>query len=257
MAEFATKPGRLPCPSSCEPLDPDGAPRSASRPPRTRSAWTTTRSASTRPGIGTSPSRWSHTPTSRSPQPTRPNHARPAAGTATSPPHTGPAHQDISIVPPPANPQPGELIPLTVYEIRRLHAHIHQPDHPPSHRLRWSYWRRRHQARARRCPYQRQQRLIDHQVRLEQPGRGMLDLPEHPRILGWWCQRTSNLWRQTKKLSWRRKNSARSSWLRPVSWVIPSKYSSRGAPGANSMSIEAGSPDSLRKACSPPTGTYR
>jgi len=55
----------------------------------------------------------------------------------------------------------GELIPLTVNEIRRLHAHLAQPRHPASHRIRWSQWRRRHQARSRRCHYQRQQRLID------------------------------------------------------------------------------------------------
>lgn len=58
--------------------------------------------------------------------------------------------------------KPGELIPLTVNEIRRLHAHLHQPQHSIEHRIRWSRWRRRHQARARRCHYQRQRRLIDY-----------------------------------------------------------------------------------------------
>jgi hypothetical protein len=53
--------------------------------------------------------------------------------------------------------EPGELIPLTVKEIRRLHAHLHQPQHPAPHRIHWSRWRRRHQARSRR--YQRRQRL--------------------------------------------------------------------------------------------------
>ena len=57
---------------------------------------------------------------------------------------------------------PGELIELTVNEIRRLHAHYYRPDHLWRHRIRWSRWRRRHQARARRCHYQRQKRLIDH-----------------------------------------------------------------------------------------------
>jgi hypothetical protein len=33
---------------------------------------------------------------------------------------------------------PGELIPLTVNEIRRLHAHLNQPQHPTTHRIRWS-----------------------------------------------------------------------------------------------------------------------
>ncbi len=58
--------------------------------------------------------------------------------------------------------KPDELVPLTVNEIRRLHAHLHQPRHPPRHRIHWSHWRRHHQARARRCHYQRQRRLIDH-----------------------------------------------------------------------------------------------
>jgi hypothetical protein len=63
--------------------------------------------------------------------------------------------------------EPGELAPLTVNEIRRLHAHLNQPHHRSEHRIHWSHWRRRHQARARRGHYQRQQRLIDQQVRLE------------------------------------------------------------------------------------------
>lgn len=57
--------------------------------------------------------------------------------------------------------EPDELIPLTVNEIRRLHARLHQPDRPLEHCLSWSRWRRRHQARARRCHYQRQRQLTD------------------------------------------------------------------------------------------------
>jgi hypothetical protein len=47
-----------------------------------------------------------------------------------------------------------ELIPLTVPEVRRLLAHLiwHQPPKVTSV-LDWSRWRRRHQARARRCHY--------------------------------------------------------------------------------------------------------
>jgi SRSO17 transposase len=48
-----------------------------------------------------------------------------------------------------------ELVPLSVNEIRRLYAAFHRPHHPPGHTLHWSRWRRRHQARARRCHYQR------------------------------------------------------------------------------------------------------
>src|SRR6266508_4515867 len=63
--------------------------------------------------------------------------------------------------------------------------------------------------------------------------------------------------RQTQCVSWRMKNSAFSSSL---SWTSPerrSKYASRGAPGAKRISIDAGSPDSLRNACNPPSGTNR
>jgi len=44
---------------------------------------------------------------------------------------------------------------LTVNEIRRLHAIVARPAHALSHHLRWSCWRRRHQARARLCHYKR------------------------------------------------------------------------------------------------------
>ncbi|GGV96703.1 hypothetical protein GCM10015535_66610 [Streptomyces gelaticus] len=50
-----------------------------------------------------------------------------------------------------------DLIPLSVPEIRRLIGHvvIAPHCHPNEHRLRWSHFRRRSQARARRCHYQR------------------------------------------------------------------------------------------------------
>jgi SRSO17 transposase len=49
------------------------------------------------------------------------------------------------------------LIPLTRNEIRRLFATLlGAPIRDISRRLRWSRWRRRHQARARRSHYQRQ-----------------------------------------------------------------------------------------------------
>jgi hypothetical protein len=50
---------------------------------------------------------------------------------------------------------PDELTPLTVNEIRRLHATMTQQQPSPDFVLQWSRWRRRHQARARRCHYQR------------------------------------------------------------------------------------------------------
>lgn len=59
-----------------------------------------------------------------------------------------------------------ELIPLTVNEIRRLLAPHILPSTPdtPRRRARWSRWRRRHQARARRSHYRR--RLNTHKMRL-------------------------------------------------------------------------------------------
>jgi hypothetical protein len=46
---------------------------------------------------------------------------------------------------PPAEP---DLIPLTVPEIQCLWAAMHQPNHNAKHHWRWSWWTRRHQARA-------------------------------------------------------------------------------------------------------------
>jgi hypothetical protein len=51
----------------------------------------------------------------------------------------------------------GVLLALTVPELRRLLVRLAWP--PPSDAaftLGWSVWRRRHQATARRCHYQRQ-----------------------------------------------------------------------------------------------------
>jgi len=53
-----------------------------------------------------------------------------------------------------------ELLPLTVPEIRRLLAAlVWRLADDPAIVLAWSGWRRRHQARARRCHWQRHQRL--------------------------------------------------------------------------------------------------
>ncbi len=54
------------------------------------------------------------------------------------------------------SPVDRELIPLTVNEIRRLFAKlITNPAHTIDHRLTWSRWRRRHQARAKTSHYRR------------------------------------------------------------------------------------------------------
>ncbi len=50
----------------------------------------------------------------------------------------------------------GHLIPLTGNKTRRLFTALVSPIHDLAHRLRWSQWRRRHQARARACHYRRQ-----------------------------------------------------------------------------------------------------
>ncbi|WP_370409773.1 transposase [Streptomyces fradiae] len=54
------------------------------------------------------------------------------------------------------HPAPDDLIPLTCNEIQRLFTTFTSRVHDLAHRLRWSHWRRRHQARARNCHYQRQ-----------------------------------------------------------------------------------------------------
>ena len=51
------------------------------------------------------------------------------------------------------HPPPLGLIPLTCNEIQHLFA---APVADAGHRLRWSWWRRRQQARARACHYRRQ-----------------------------------------------------------------------------------------------------
>jgi hypothetical protein len=47
------------------------------------------------------------------------------------------------------------MIPLTVNEIRHLYAIFHLADHLRELAVRWSNWRRRHQARARYYHYRR------------------------------------------------------------------------------------------------------
>ena len=55
------------------------------------------------------------------------------------------------------HPPPPELIGLTCNELQHLVAALlARPIADPAHRLRWSVWRRRRQARARACHYRRQ-----------------------------------------------------------------------------------------------------
>ncbi|MFD4975032.1 IS701 family transposase [Streptomyces sp. NPDC058424] len=54
-------------------------------------------------------------------------------------------------------PGPDDLIPLSCNEIQHLFLTlVVRPVHDLAHRLSWSDWRRRHQARARTCHYRRQ-----------------------------------------------------------------------------------------------------
>jgi len=56
-----------------------------------------------------------------------------------------------------SDPAPDGLIPLTCHEIQRLFTTlVVRPVHDVAHRLRWSAWRRRHQARAQASHYGRQ-----------------------------------------------------------------------------------------------------
>ncbi|MGA5148511.1 IS701 family transposase [Streptomyces griseoincarnatus] len=55
------------------------------------------------------------------------------------------------------HPGPDELIPLTCNEIQRLfNALVVRLVHDTAHRLLWSHWRRRHQARSQTSHYQQQ-----------------------------------------------------------------------------------------------------
>ena len=55
------------------------------------------------------------------------------------------------------HPSPSGLIGLTCNELQHLFAAlVARPTGDLDHRVRWSVWRRRHQARARSCHYRRQ-----------------------------------------------------------------------------------------------------
>ena len=124
-----------------------GRSRSASRPARARSAWTTTRSAARTPGIGTSPWRWwrrrswrwsARACSTRRPCPPGVS-ARGAAERAELP-----------------GPPGSDLCWLSMAEVRRLLLGLVWWT-PPGVRqvLWWSRWRRRHQARARHYHWRR------------------------------------------------------------------------------------------------------
>ena len=60
-----------------------------------------------------------------------------------------------------------DLIPLTVPEVRKLLCRlVWAVEHLSDPVLKWSRWRRRHQARAMRSHYRRRLQLLTSQVRL-------------------------------------------------------------------------------------------
>jgi hypothetical protein len=60
-----------------------------------------------------------------------------------------------------------ELLPLTVPEVRRLlRGLVWQTAAPAEQLLHWSWWRRKHQARAKRCHYRRRLARASSQMRL-------------------------------------------------------------------------------------------
>ena len=60
-----------------------------------------------------------------------------------------------------------DLIPLTVPEVRRLLCRlVWATEHLPNPVLKWSIWRRRHQARAMRSHYRRRLKILTLEVRL-------------------------------------------------------------------------------------------
>jgi len=117
------------------------------------------------PGTGTSPWPCAPTPGSLSARPRAARHKSriPAAGLVLATgPERGPAacgqlsRPAAGIRNLPVTGSDGrEMIRLSVNEILRMHAILSRPAHPVSHYLRWSAWRRQHQARARHCHYQR------------------------------------------------------------------------------------------------------
>jgi len=59
-----------------------------------------------------------------------------------------------------SHPGDDQLIPLTRNEIRRLFTGLSQQLAAPATQLRWSRWRRRHQATARACHYRRRAQTL-------------------------------------------------------------------------------------------------
>jgi hypothetical protein len=112
--------------------------------PARRSAWTTTRSAAMTPGIGTPAWCWSPRRSWRWSAPTPPERARGAAERAELP-----------------QPLGSDLIRVSTAEARRLLVGLVWWT-PPSlcQVLWWSRWRRRHQARARRCHWHRRNQRL-------------------------------------------------------------------------------------------------
>jgi SRSO17 transposase len=140
----ALLPRRSPCRRRSRRRDCAGTSRAASSRPSRRWVWTSTRSGGGKAGGASS--RWGCWPTPF----WRCSGRGPMAKGGSS----------IEVPGEPAAVLEGELVPLSVAEVRRLFRNVLLLRSPASvdHMLGWSRWRRRHQARARHFHYQRRAR---------------------------------------------------------------------------------------------------
>ena len=134
---------------------------------------------------------------------------------------------------------PANLIPLTVPEVRRLHNCLMEPEYEREHRQRWSYWRRKHQATAKRCHIKRRQARQRGGVGT---GNWVIDLPlllsgslQAPVLLGL-GELTDEGWRQiapllpVRQARPRRKVDAERHLLAGILWVMATGAAWREVP---------------------------
>jgi hypothetical protein len=92
------------------------------------------------------------------------------------------------------HPASEDLIPLSGNEIQHLFAALINPVHDLAHRLRWSRWRRRHQARARARTTDDKQPLKrdlpqSHELRARRYGNGVIASGQPVPSVAAWCSR--------------------------------------------------------------------
>ena len=93
---------------------------------------------------------------------------------------------------------PGELIPLIVPEVRRLLCRLlWLPRGSPALTIGWSWWRRRHQARAMQCHYREMfLPLVDNEVFLMNHSSTLMIALASSRYRYWysWIRKFSVAW---------------------------------------------------------------